>query len=136
MQYQVRRQATPEFIARRNMKISGWQRIGVVASIIWFFAGGFIGNNLAIDNADTRTSLWFNSCVAANKRQFGEYGPYEQVWTPCWNQFSSQHSKNWEESGHWLVALAFALIPLPIAWLLGWLIISTTRWVARGFGAE
>jgi hypothetical protein len=35
--------------------------------------------------------------------------------------------------GHWLFALAFALIPLPIVWLLGWLIIATTRWIAGGF---
>jgi hypothetical protein len=34
---------------------------------------------------------------------------------------------------HWWVALAFALIPIPIGWLLGWLLISTGRWIRRGF---
>jgi len=111
--------------------MSGWQRVGIVASILWFFAGGFIGNKLAIDDAGTRTSLWFDGCVAANKRQFGAYGPYEKVWTPCWNEHTSHFMKNAE--GHWLFALAVALIPLPIAWLIGWLLIATTRWVARGF---
>ena len=109
------------------MKLSGWQRIGIVGSLLWFF----VGNDIAIKEAGAQTTLWFDGCVAANKRQFGEYGPYEKVWTPCWNEHGSRFQKNAE--GHWLVALAFALIPLPLAWLFGWLIIATTRWVARGF---
>jgi hypothetical protein len=113
------------------MRLSGWQRIGIVASILWFVVGCFIGNEFAFDDASTRTRLSFDNCVAGNKRRFGEYGPYDKVWTPCWNQYSSQFMKNAE--GHWLVALAVAVIPLPIAWLLGWLLIATARWIARGF---
>jgi hypothetical protein len=114
-------------------RLGGWQRIGVVVSVAWLLVGGFFGNKLAIDNAGSLTSLWFDGCVAANKRQFGEYGPYEKVWTPCWSEYNPQFMKNAE--GHWWVALAFAVIPLPIAWLLGWLVIATTRWIGRGFEA-
>ena len=49
------------------MRLGGWQRIGIVASVIWFFAGGFVGNKLAIDEASAKTSFWFESCVAGNK---------------------------------------------------------------------
>jgi len=54
-----------------------------------FFAGGFIGNNAALNDAGRREQL-FNLivCVAANKRRLGEYGPYDQVWTPSWQQHS------------------------------------------------
>ena|SRR6476620_6019535 len=114
------------------MRLGGWQRIGIVASVVWFFAGGFIGNKLAIDDAGAKTSSWFESCVGANKMKFGEYGPYEKVWTPCWNQYGPEYAKNAE--WHWWMALGLALVPLPIAWLLGWLFITTSRWVARGFG--
>jgi hypothetical protein len=113
------------------MRLSGWQRIGIVASMVWFLAGGFMGNKLAIDDGGARTNSWFDSCVAGNKLKFGEYGPYEKVWTPCWDQYGPKYVKNVE--GHWLVALGLALVPLPIAWLLGWLLITTSRWVARGF---
>lgn len=114
------------------MRLGGWQRIGIVASVIWFFAGGFVGNKLAIDEASAKTSFWFESCVAGNKLKFGEDGPYQKVWTPCWDQYAPEYVKNAE--GHWWVALGFGLIPIPIAWLLGWLFITTSRWVARGFG--
>jgi hypothetical protein len=39
------------------MRLSGWQRIGVVASILWFFTGGFIGNNAGLNDAGARTTL-------------------------------------------------------------------------------
>jgi hypothetical protein len=90
-----------------------------------------IGNNVAINNAGDRTHASFDLCVATNKAKLGEYGPYDKVWTPCWNQFSTQFEKNAE--GHWFVALAFAVIPIPIAWLIGWILIATTRWIAGGF---
>ena len=56
-----------------------WARIGVVASVVWFLAGGIVGNSIAIGDAGRTTQLWFDGCVAANKRQFGEYGPYESM---------------------------------------------------------
>ena len=113
------------------MKLGGWARIGVVASVVWFFVGGFIGNKMAIDDAGDRTKLWFDQCVAINKGKLGEYGPYEKVWTPCWNEHGSQFTKNAE--GHWWAALALALIALPVAWLLGWLVVATISWISKGF---
>jgi hypothetical protein len=49
--------------------------------------------------------------VAENKRRHGEYGPHEQVWTPCWDQFGANFMRNAE--GHWMFAALFALVPLP-----------------------
>jgi hypothetical protein len=116
------------------MRLSGWQRVGVVVSVLWFFVGGFIGNNAAVNDAGARTTLQFEGCVAANKRRLGEYGPCDQVWTPCWQQHSSWFMQNVE--GHWWVALAVALIPLPFGWLLGWMVISTGRWIRGGFSKQ
>jgi hypothetical protein len=99
--------------------------------VLWFFVGGFLGNKLALDEAGTRTSAELDRCAAANQRQYGEYGPYEKVWTPCWNQFSPNFQRNAE--GRWWVALGAAVIPIPLAWLLGWVVISTGRWIRGGF---
>jgi hypothetical protein len=113
------------------MRLSGWQRIGVVASILWFIVGGFLGNKAALDDAGTKTSAQLDLCVTANKIRFGEYGPYDQVWTPCWNEHTTNYMRNAE--GHWWVALAAAVVPIPIGWLLGWAILSTGRWIRGGF---
>lgn len=116
------------------MRLSGWQRIGVVVSILWFFVGGFIGNKAALDEAGRRTTTQFDNCVAANKRLLGEYGPYDQVWTPCWQQHTADFMRN--AGGHWWIALAVALIPLPIGWLLGWLLVAIGRWIRSGFSQK
>lgn len=113
------------------MRLNGWQRLGVVASIIWFFVGGFIGNKEALENAAKETSAHVDICVAANKMRLGEYGPYDQVWTPCTRQYEPIFSRNAE--GHWWAALIVGLGPIPFAWLLGWAIIAVGRWIARGF---
>jgi hypothetical protein len=114
--------------------MGGWQRLGIITSVLWFFVGGFIGNKAALDQAGVQTSNQLDLCVAANKRRLGEYGPYDQVWTPCWQQYNADFMRNAE--GHWWTALAAALIPIPFGWLLGWLLLSTGRWIRGGFGPQ
>ena len=116
----------------KKKRPSGWQRIGIVGSILWFFIGGFIGNREALNVAGRNTTAQLDLCVAKNKARLGEYGPYEQVWTPCRQEYESNFTRNAE--GHWWNALAVALIPIPIGWLLGWLLITTGRWIQFGFG--
>ena len=113
------------------MRLNGWQRIGLVTSIVWFIAGGLWGNKIALDEAGARTSLQLDACVAENKRRHGEYGPHEQVWTPCWDQFGANFMRNAE--GHWMFAALFALVPLPIAWLLAYALVHLVRWIRAGF---
>jgi|GraSoiStandDraft_47_1057283.scaffolds.fasta_scaffold277881_2 hypothetical protein len=113
------------------MRLNGWQRIGLVTSIVWFIAGGLWGNKIALDEAGARTSLQLDACVAENKRRHGEYGPHEQVWTPCWDQFGANFMRNAE--GHWMFAALFALVPLPIAWLLAYALVRLVRWIRAGF---
>jgi len=59
--------------------------------------------------------------------RYGEYGPYEQVWTPCWNQYRAIFMRNAE--GHWVIAALFALVPLPIAWLIAYALVYLVRWI-------
>jgi hypothetical protein len=68
------------------MRLNGWQRIGLVVSIVWVLAGGLWGNKIALDEAGRLTRVQLNACVAENKVRYGEYGPYDQVWSPCWRQ--------------------------------------------------
>jgi hypothetical protein len=116
------------------MRLNGWQRIGLVASIVWFLAGGFWGNKIALDDADALTRAQRDACIAQNKRLYGEYGPYDQVYTPCTNQVGANYIHNAE--GHWIAAALFALVPLPIAWLIAYVLIALGRWIRAGFAKQ
>jgi hypothetical protein len=113
------------------MRLNGWQRIGLVLSIAWALAGGFWANKDQLDYAGTLTSSQLDACVSQNKSRYGEYGPYEQVWTPCWNQYGANFERN--AKGHWVVAALFAFVPLPIAWLLAYALVYLVRWIRAGF---
>ena len=117
------------------MGLNGWQRIGIVLSVVWAIGGGLWGNSLALDDAQKRTSLQLDNCVSRNRARLNlkenEYGPYEQVWTPCWVEFKTNFMKNAE--GHWLFAAMVGLIPIPIAWLVVYGFVALGRWIKAGF---
>jgi hypothetical protein len=58
---------------RASSRLNGWQRIGIVASIVWVLAGGFWGNKIALEEAASRTSSELGACVAEYELRQGEY---------------------------------------------------------------
>jgi hypothetical protein len=115
--------------------MGGWVRIGIVLSVIWALVGGFLGNSAAINDASKLTSAQVDSCVAANKARMRSNAdrsePYDQIWKPCWDQFEKNYLQNVE--GHWWAAAFVGLAPIPVAWLIVYMIVGTYRWVRRGF---
>ena len=120
------------------MRLNGWQRLGIVASFVWFLAGGFWGNNMALNEASKLTSLQLDSCVASNRYRLhlkpDESGPYDQIWTPCWEQLGKNYLDN--VKGHWWAALVVGLGPIPFAWLIAWALVAIYRWIKRGFDSS
>jgi hypothetical protein len=49
----------------------------------------------------------------------------------CWQQYTPNFMQN--ADGHWWSALAVGLIPIPIGWLIGSMLIFTGRWIGGGF---
>jgi hypothetical protein len=120
------------------MRLNGWQRIGIVGSVIWVLIGGFLGNKAALDYAGETTKHQLDACVSGNRTQLhlnsDANAPYGQIWTPCWNQFNANYMKNAE--GHWWGALIVGLVPIPFAWLIGWCFVALLRWIRAGFSSK
>lgn len=118
-----------------HIRLNGWQRIGIILSVIWAIGGGIWGNTMALDEAGKLTSLQLDSCVATNRARLrlkpGESEPYDKVWTPCWEL----HAKNFmhHADGHWYAAAGVGLVPIPIAWLIVYGLVVLGRWIRRGF---
>jgi hypothetical protein len=115
--------------------MGGWVRIGIVLSVLWILVGGFWGNNTAINDASKLTSAQVESCVSANKARLRAQGdnsePYDKIWTPCWAEHTKNYMTNVE--GHWWAAAFVGLAPVPIAWLILYMLIGLYRWIRRGF---
>jgi len=116
-------------------KMSGWVRIGIVLSVVWALVGGFLGNNAVLNEAEKLTSAQLDVCVSKNKRQLHSKGddsePYDKIWTPCW----AEHTKNFMTNveGHWWAAVIVGLAPIPMTWLIVYMLVGLYRWTRRGF---
>ena len=104
----------------KRIQLNGWQRIGVVVSIVWFFVGGFWGNSIGIHQGDSATAL-LKLCL--------KYDP--DHWDRCNGQFS--HDYPIAIQGHWWLALIIAIVPIILGWLLTYAIIRIVKWIRRGF---
>ena len=114
------------------MRLTGWQRIGIVATVCWFIGGGLWINNEVINWMTSDVSAELRRCLAARSIQPDGTIPKETDWKPCNEAFFRDYVA--AASGHWYIAAAYTLLPIPLFWLLGWGIIALGRWIRVGFG--
>jgi hypothetical protein len=95
----------------RNLRLNGWQRLGVVASVLWLPVGAVLGRIAAIAP--------YRVCVR---------NPLNDI---AWCNMVYQDT--FTLSHLWSASAFFALVPIPLAWLSVYVAICTLRWVWRGF---
>ncbi len=108
-----------------GLRLNGWQRIGVVVSVIWFVVGGFWGNSLGIHEGD-----WVVSSYSFCLKHL--VGPGMETSQQCADTFYREYPEAIKY--HWWYALIVGLVPIPIGWGLIYGSIGLVRWVRRGFG--
>jgi hypothetical protein len=134
------------------MRLSGWQRIGVILSVIWFI--GFAGY---IWHADRKEKAAFyvsqlNVCSEIweteneslkyiqdpkerDKREAANRAKYDQ----CNDKAEKFYAVQIGDGGWgqwalgWGLLIGVDLLTIGIGGLLAWLTISVARWVRRGF---
>jgi hypothetical protein len=103
------------------MQLNGWQRLGVIASIIWiiFAVMNHLGNHdkLAISIYNSQ----FNACTIENM----------DVCSAAAQKNILENLKYWDAEK---VDMALSvLIPLFLAWISAYLAVFLVRWVRSGF---
>ena len=110
------------------MRLNGWQRIGIVVSVVWAVGAAIYQRNADIERAERFVNWAYQVCTEAKSLK------HESDFGDC----SRELTKNWAIwlEGSWgNVALA-SLIPIPLGWLLVYVIIRIYRWVKTGFKRE
>jgi hypothetical protein len=101
------------------MNLNGWQRLGVVASVVWAPIGFFGGNSIGIHEGDPAVAS-LKACM--------ERG---EDWKLCQGVFSNEYAI--ETQYHWLYGAMMTVLPIIFAWLLVWVGTKVFRWVRVGF---
>jgi hypothetical protein len=104
----------------KRLRLNGWQRVGIVASILWAFGGGLWGNNIGIRQGDWAVEIE-KDCMADGKTD----------WRVCDDNFD----KEWNSaiSSHWDDAAFIGLVPIPFAWGIAYGVRGIVRWIRKGF---
>jgi hypothetical protein len=113
-----------------QIKLSGWQRIGIVVSVVWFI--GFAGYTAYIwynepqeDVLHGRFAIARSECEQSVKDPLNpgaEFDPSILVRKQCFDEARSSFAKN-------MIAIDVGAIVL--GWLVAWLGIVITRWIRR-----
>ena len=89
----------------RGFRLSGWQRIGIVLSVVWLLVG-----NLWVHHILSERDEAYQTCLAAMTGRLFHCEPLQQIKRDT---------------------LFFTYVPVPLAWLLVYIIVSTVRWIRR-----
>ena len=95
------------------MRLNGWQRIGIVASVIWVPVGIF----WSLGRLYNPIYQQFGHCIAASFENFKVCESIEEAQLAFANRDRP------------VIALLAALVPIVVLWLAGYVI----AWIRRGF---
>lgn len=107
------------------MKLGGWQRIGVVLSIVWIIGAGIYQRNAELKRANESVSSLFAVCLKTDLLNGGK-----RV-TNCLEE-TSKNRDIWLE-GSWGNVALVAFLPVLLAWPAVFLFLGVFRWVKAGF---
>ena len=107
-----------------GFRLNGWQRIGIVLSMLWAVVGGLWGNHIAIQEGGAIPIAHYKRCITQP-----DYDDDE-----CSAAFDEEYGVG--VRGHWAFAAMAALIPIPVVWVLVHILVWTVRWMRRGLQAS
>ena len=98
-------------------QLNGWQRIGIVLSVIWILVGGFWGNTIGFHEGDP--ALYAHRVCLET---------HPDDWPGCGRIFTRDFIEATKDQ-----AAFVAFVPIPIAWLIVYGFVGLFRWIGRGF---
>jgi hypothetical protein len=105
------------------LKLNGWQRIGIIASVLWVICGFFYTfsveeKSLGQLNADIHAPCF-------------ESAHDDAAWKVCEDAMMKQAMSDlhFERT----LATVVAFVPIPLAWGFVYLVLFLVRWIRRGF---
>jgi hypothetical protein len=120
----------------RGFSLNGWQRIGIILSVLWIPVGWVLAVNSVPEPSLEYPPLLSQGCQDAEGRNpnpdYERCDEARDKWMhETYPKLRERYSADVRELAPWLV---FA--PIPIAWLLVYIVVWTVRWVRRGFGEQ
>jgi hypothetical protein len=121
----------------RGFRLNGWQRIGIVLSVVWAVGAFIYARDAAENRAEEFARSAYQICFDNARRVLGDESDpsaqshYDAALNGCYAEL--QRTRAVWLAGSWGDAAITALVPIPVAWLLAWGLVALVRWIRRGF---
>ena len=121
--------------------LTGWQRIGVILSALWFVGFGVFLFEHEMSERNSFLDWQLGNCLKIAEMRREPLQPDDPVHAQimrdlrnCTDRasdfFTEQVGKLW--SNIWVLLLV-DVATIVLAWLLAWIVVRLVRWVLRGF---
>ena len=110
------------------LRLNGWQRIGIVASVLWVIGGGLAARDADIRRASAMYSATYGICTQAEEKR-PNYD-FSRCIKEAGEAYEIQLKGSWEH----VAVVSFGTIVL--AWPLAFMLTGIWRWVKRGFNTS
>jgi hypothetical protein len=126
------------------IKLGGWQRIGVILSVLWFIGFGVFMFDEEISRHSASHVRQLGNCnkIAEFERQWflrrddpayaTKDAEVQRKLDKCRDDADAFFMEQDPRSSLWIILL-IDLASIALAWLLVWTVVSLVRWVSRGF---
>ena len=105
-----------------RVRINGWQRIGIIPSVVWAVTG-YIWRGAVVDDRNMEfASTADKVCLE-----------YPHADKDCMAEFFKNYRLSEDANPPKLEGAIFGLVPIPLAWLIAYALIGLWRWIRRGF---
>jgi hypothetical protein len=106
------------------MKLNGWKRIGIVASVAWMLGGYLHEFDVRSDDDSKIAEMIEDNCISD---QHGQETPDNHFLKKEQDYLNNSFASERDD------ALFVAFVPIPLAWGFAYLLIFIVRWIKRGF---
>jgi hypothetical protein len=101
------------------MRLNGWQRIGLVLSVLWVVGAAIHQRNKQVNAADALFQLQYDTCL-----------DHAHKWKDC---ETVSFGAAMDATANWPDVAFFAFGPAIAGWIVVLIAIRTFRWISDGF---
>jgi hypothetical protein len=124
------------------MKLNGWYRLGIVASVAWALIGGWHEMGVLTSDESTGWRVAYNNCANANAglpsaaipspwQEGAREGKEHSAGEDCARR--ADEVSNIPIGDFYRTVALTAFVPVALGWIVALLAVFTFRWVWRGF---
>ena len=115
---------------------TGWLRIWIVFSIIYFFSMSWYALGERADYRERIYNLYYNSCNLASDSNTLKNPTTKPIVSNC-IEYATQETNIEIKNRPTIAYIAiFAIVPLILIWIMGYIILKIFNWIKKGFEVE